>query len=47
MVIYEAGRVLFQYRQLEGARSMGSGATVGIENAAGNDGLQYSLNQPC
>ncbi|GLW52082.1 S8 family serine peptidase [Kitasatospora phosalacinea] len=36
------GAITFQYQNVPGA---GSGATVGIENQAGTDALQYSFNQ--
>ncbi|MEV0093215.1 S8 family serine peptidase [Streptomyces sp. NPDC050738] len=42
-VLSEAtGAVTFQYQSVPGK---GSGATVGIENQAGTDALQYSFNQ--
>ena len=46
-VLYlETGEILFQYRGLAEPREQGNSATVGIENAAGTDALQYSFNQP-
>ncbi|WP_033222468.1 S8 family serine peptidase [Kitasatospora phosalacinea] len=36
------GAITFQYQTVPGA---GSGATVGLENQAGTDALQYSFNQ--
>ena len=43
-VLYETGRILFQYRRLNTDRDRGNSATVGIENAAGTDALQFSFN---
>ena len=34
----------FQYRRLNTDRDRGNSATVGIENAAGTDALQFSFN---
>ena len=47
VTLYEDGQILFTYRNLDGAdeRELGSSATVGIENATGTIGLQYSLNE--
>lgn len=43
-VFYEAtGAVQFQYKSVPGN---GAGATVGIENQAGSDALQYSYDEP-
>ena len=44
VVLYESGKVLLQYGNVDTPRQAGNSATVGIENAAGNDALQYSLN---
>ncbi|MFB7946250.1 S8 family serine peptidase [Kitasatospora phosalacinea] len=43
-VLFEeaTGAITFQYQTVPGA---GSGATVGVENQAGTDALQYSFNQ--
>jgi hypothetical protein len=41
----EAGGMTFQYHNVDAARDQGVSATVGIENQAGTDALQYSLNQ--
>ena len=43
-ILYESGRILFQYRRLNTDRDRGNSATVGIENAAGTDALQFSFN---
>jgi N-acetylneuraminic acid mutarotase len=46
IVLYEDGRILTQYRNISAdGREQGNSATVGIENAAGNDALQYSFNE--
>ncbi|WP_199521344.1 S8 family serine peptidase [Jiangella anatolica] len=47
VTLYEDGTVTFAYRNLDPAqaRELGNSATVGIENAAGTDALQYSFNQ--
>lgn len=41
------GAIVLQYQSI-GANSLetGGGATVGIENQAGTDALQYSFNEP-
>jgi subtilisin family serine protease len=45
-ILYEDGRILLQYRDLDAnGREMGNSATVGIENADGSVAFQYSLNQ--
>lgn len=41
VILYENGNILFQYQTLNGALD---GATVGIENADGSDGLLYAYN---
>jgi subtilisin family serine protease len=47
VVLSEKGEISLRYRNLDAAngRETGSSATVGIENHAGNDALQYSFNQ--
>ncbi|MEN9578313.1 MAG: hypothetical protein RJA70_1322 [Pseudomonadota bacterium] len=45
MVLRENGQILIQYMSGEGALATGSSATIGIENAAGDDALQYSNNR--
>ena len=46
VVLYENGRILTQYRNIAAdSREQGNSATIGIENAAGNDALQYSFNE--
>ncbi len=45
VVLFENGQVYLRYRNVDAPRDQGNSATVGIENAAGNDALQYSLNQ--
>ena len=45
VVLYENGRALFQYRGIDGDRERGNSATVGIENAAGTDALEFSFNE--
>jgi glucose/arabinose dehydrogenase len=44
-VFAENGDVSFAYKDLDNAFEQGSGATVGIENAAGTIAFQYSANQ--
>ncbi|GIG89314.1 PQQ-dependent sugar dehydrogenase [Plantactinospora endophytica] len=46
-VLAENGEIVFNYADLNtSGRERGDSATVGIENAAGNVGLAYSVNQP-
>jgi subtilisin family serine protease len=46
VVLYEDGRIATQYKNVGGSgRQQGDSATLGIENLAGNDGLQYSFNE--
>ncbi len=46
VVLFENGRILTQYRNIAAdSREQGNSATIGIENAAGNDALQYSFNE--
>jgi hypothetical protein len=42
------GVILLQYQSIDGASALekGGSATVGIENQAGVDALQYSFNEP-
>ncbi|NJP92282.1 S8 family serine peptidase [Nonomuraea sp. FMUSA5-5] len=42
----EDGSIAFRYQDVESERDRGSSATVGIENAAGNDALLYSYEEP-
>ena len=44
-VLYESGRVDFNYDLLNSAREYGNSATVGIEDAAGAAATTYSFNQ--
>jgi len=47
VVLAETGQLTFQYRDIDNdGMEEGNSATVGIENAAGDDALQYSFNQP-
>lgn len=50
IVLFENGRILLQYRGIdtfiEAQRERGLGATVGIQNQNGTDGIQRSYNQP-
>lgn len=52
IVLLENGRILLQYREIdeffyeETIRERGAGATVGIQNQDGTDGIQRSFNQP-
>ncbi len=46
VTLNENGRILTQYRDVGAfGREQGDSATIGIENAAGNDALQYSFNE--
>ncbi|SEH03392.1 Serine protease, subtilisin family [Nonomuraea solani] len=42
----EDGSIGFRYKDIESARDQGGSATVGVENAAGNDALLYSYEEP-
>ncbi|GAB2924377.1 S8 family serine peptidase [Nonomuraea fastidiosa] len=42
----EDGSIGFRYKDIESEREQGSSATVGVENAAGDDALLYSYNEP-
>ncbi|MEV4621278.1 PQQ-dependent sugar dehydrogenase [Asanoa sp. NPDC049573] len=44
-VLYESGRIDFNYEDLNTAREDGNSATVGIEDAAGSTASTYSFNQ--
>ncbi|MCG2769215.1 MAG: S8 family serine peptidase, partial [Anaerolineae bacterium] len=45
VVLYEgSGEILVQYLSLEGPTTDGDGATVGVENMDGTDGVQYLYN---
>jgi subtilisin family serine protease len=47
MVLHQSGLIDLQYRNVDDdARERGSTSTIGIENAAGTVGLQYSHNVP-
>jgi hypothetical protein len=48
VVLAETGEVTFQYQGIadDDLLEKGSRATIGIENAAGDDALQYSFSQP-
>ena len=46
VVLNENGRILTQYRNIaQDSMEQGNSATLGIENAAGDDALQYSFNE--
>lgn len=46
-ILYEgSNQIRFQYLALDGARSSGSSATIGLEFLNGEDGTQVSYNQP-
>jgi len=46
VVLNENGQILTQYRNIANdSQEQGNSATIGIENAAGNDALQYSFNE--
>jgi hypothetical protein len=44
VILYENGRILTQYRNIDPGREQGESATTGIENETGTVGLQYSYN---
>ena len=45
VILYETGQILTQYRNIAAdGREQGNSATIGIENAAGDDALQFSFN---
>ncbi|MGH3385524.1 MAG: S8 family serine peptidase [Nocardioidaceae bacterium] len=46
VILHENGDIVTQYRHLDGDREHGGSATVGIENADGSVGYQYSLDEP-
>lgn len=41
-----SNRILFQYKTLQGDFSNGSSATIGLEYAGGQAGVQYAYNRP-
>jgi malectin (di-glucose binding ER protein)/carboxypeptidase family protein len=46
VILYETGQILTQYRNIDAdGREQGNSATIGIENEAGTDALQYSFNE--
>lgn len=45
VVLHETGEIVMQYLLADHPSSQGGSATIGIENAAGNDALQYSYNR--
>jgi hypothetical protein len=45
MVLYENGRIQFQYGDGTDPRQLGGSATIGIENETGSVAFQYSFNQ--
>jgi subtilisin family serine protease len=42
----EDGRMSFRYKDVDSQRDQGSSATIGVENAAGDDALLYSYDEP-
>ncbi|MFD0476828.1 S8 family serine peptidase [Nonomuraea thailandensis] len=42
----EDGSIAFRYKDIESERDRGGSATIGVENAAGNDALLYSYEEP-
>ncbi|MFB9470018.1 S8 family serine peptidase [Nonomuraea salmonea] len=42
----EDGSIAFRYKDIESERDKGLSATIGVENAAGDDALQYSYQEP-
>jgi N-acetylneuraminic acid mutarotase len=46
VILYENGQILTQYRNVDNSHEQGNSATIGIENAAGDDAFQYSFNEP-
>jgi N-acetylneuraminic acid mutarotase len=46
VILYENGQILTEYRNIAAdSREQGNSATLGIENAAGDDAFQYSFNE--
>ncbi|MDX1419073.1 MAG: T9SS type A sorting domain-containing protein [Rubricoccaceae bacterium] len=45
-ILYDDGRILLQYLSMTDDASSPNGHTIGIENAAGNDGLEVVYNAP-
>ncbi|MFF5289573.1 carboxypeptidase regulatory-like domain-containing protein [Paractinoplanes globisporus] len=47
IVLHESGQISIEYGDLTGSTvARGGGATVGVENAAGAVGIQYSMDSP-
>jgi hypothetical protein len=44
-MIGENGEITYRYNNIDGGIETGTGATIGIENGAGNTAFQYSLNE--
>ncbi|MFG1707276.1 S8 family serine peptidase [Nonomuraea sp. M3C6] len=42
----EDGSIAFRYKDIESERDQGASATIGVENAAGDDALLYSYEEP-
>ncbi|MFY1672963.1 PQQ-dependent sugar dehydrogenase [Plantactinospora sp. WMMB334] len=45
VLVSEWGQITFNYTALNAGRELGNSATIGIENPAGTDAVQYSVNQ--
>ncbi|WP_117208943.1 S8 family serine peptidase [Allorhizocola rhizosphaerae] len=45
MLLHEDGRITYQYDSIDTSRERGSGAGIGIENADGTDGLQFTIRR--
>jgi hypothetical protein len=45
VVLYANGQILTEYRNIDNAHEQGNSATLGIENATGDDAFQYSFNE--
>ncbi|HEV8627572.1 MAG TPA: carboxypeptidase regulatory-like domain-containing protein, partial [Acidimicrobiia bacterium] len=47
VILTETGQITYQYQGIDDdGMEKGNSATIGIENAAGDDALQFSFNQP-
>jgi subtilisin family serine protease len=46
IVLHERGDIELHYRGIDGGSDQGGSATIGIENAAGDDALQYAYGEP-
>lgn len=46
VLLGEDGTIGFRYKDMETERERGAAATVGVENATGNDGLLYLYEEP-